>query len=188
MLCFASYRFSLCLPESITYTTSSMVTDVSAMFVDSTTFRRPLGGLLKTASCSTLDTDECSLWQETTLASRRSDVISSYSALISCMPGRNTRIAPSPACSRLPQQISRISSAMSSLLILSSDIRSSTSSTAGGAFGKRADRVSHLYWKSLSFFCSSLSLNFAAVVPPPSWSRTDRYLSDVLYGESSSSL
>ena len=39
-----SYPFSLERPESITYATSSIVSEVSAMFVLSTTFMAPLGG------------------------------------------------------------------------------------------------------------------------------------------------
>jgi len=48
---YASYPFSLSFPESMTYTTSSIVTAVSAMFVDSTTFFETLCvGLAETPS------------------------------------------------------------------------------------------------------------------------------------------
>lgn len=48
------YLFSFILPESMTYTTSSMVTEVSAMFVEMIIFVTPSGGRLKTACCSSL--------------------------------------------------------------------------------------------------------------------------------------
>lgn len=50
--------FSFILPESMTYTTSSMVTDVSAILVEMMIFVTPSGGRLKTACCSSLDKDE----------------------------------------------------------------------------------------------------------------------------------
>lgn len=40
------------LPQSTTYSTSSIVIDVSAMFVVTTTFRKPLCGRWKTSRCS----------------------------------------------------------------------------------------------------------------------------------------
>lgn len=55
-----SYLFSFILPESMTYTTSSMVTEVSAMFVEMMIFVTPSWGRLKTACCSSLDKVEWS--------------------------------------------------------------------------------------------------------------------------------
>lgn len=54
------YRFSFILPESMTYTTSSMVTEVSAMLVEMMILVTPSGGRQKTACCSSLVKVECS--------------------------------------------------------------------------------------------------------------------------------
>jgi len=59
----SSYPFSLCLPESITKETSSMVIELSAMLVDTTTLRTPRGGRLKTLRCSVVGSDP---WQHRT--------------------------------------------------------------------------------------------------------------------------
>jgi hypothetical protein len=44
----------------MTYTTSSMVIDVSAMLVEMIILVTPIGGFTNTACCSSLDNDECS--------------------------------------------------------------------------------------------------------------------------------
>mmetsp|Transcript_2517 Transcript_2517/g.7466 ORF Transcript_2517/g.7466 Transcript_2517/m.7466 type:complete len:231 (-) Transcript_2517:869-1561(-) len=56
----ASYLISFILPVSMTYPMSSMVTEVSATFVDRTTFLTPAGGLSKTFFWSSEGSDPCS--------------------------------------------------------------------------------------------------------------------------------
>ena len=57
---YASNVFSFVLPASTTYTTSSMVRLVSAMFVERMIFRQPAGGLRNTRRCSPIGMAECS--------------------------------------------------------------------------------------------------------------------------------
>lgn len=54
------YLFSFIRPQSTTNTQSSIVTEVSAIFVDSTIFLAPRLGFLKTRACSSLDSVEWS--------------------------------------------------------------------------------------------------------------------------------
>ena len=56
----SSYLFSLTRHVSITYTTSSMVTLVSAILVLTTILRVPRGGTRNTRLCSAEDSEECS--------------------------------------------------------------------------------------------------------------------------------
>ena len=53
------YRFSFTRPESITNTTSGIVTPVSAMLVASTILRTPHGGTKNTFDCSADEREEC---------------------------------------------------------------------------------------------------------------------------------
>ena len=54
-----SKRISFSRPLSITNRTPSIVTDVSAMFVETMSFLTPSGGRSKTRSCSSAASDEC---------------------------------------------------------------------------------------------------------------------------------
>ena len=87
--------------ESITYETSSMVMDVSAMLVATTTLVTPGGIVLKMERCASVDRDECRgksrarSWLPRT-GSRR---ICPIARSISAKPGRNTSTAPPfPSC------------------------------------------------------------------------------------------
>mmetsp|Transcript_29554 Transcript_29554/g.86425 ORF Transcript_29554/g.86425 Transcript_29554/m.86425 type:complete len:278 (-) Transcript_29554:749-1582(-) len=95
-LAWASYVFSLCLPESITKATSSMVIEDSAMLVAMITLRCPAGGRSKTARCCALGTAPWSA-----CSCRRDDAPDAESAactlLMSSQPGTNTSTAPSPS-------------------------------------------------------------------------------------------
>ena len=112
-----SYWVSRTRPPSMTKTTSSMVIEVSAMFVAMTTLRTPGGGLLKVRRCSSEDSVECSgMSMNRFSASSSDDARRSCRPRISAMPGRNIKIAPSSYSSAM----SCTSISMSSMLIFSS--------------------------------------------------------------------
>ena len=109
---FALNRVSRTLPASMTNTQSSIVIDVSAMFVDMTTLRTPGAGLENARFCSSAVSVECkgtskyfgggflSSSSSCELGARCSFSYSearrrSCNALISPIPGRKTRMAPS---------------------------------------------------------------------------------------------
>mmetsp|Transcript_14939 Transcript_14939/g.48466 ORF Transcript_14939/g.48466 Transcript_14939/m.48466 type:complete len:386 (+) Transcript_14939:305-1462(+) len=98
-----SYRFSFIRAQSTTKTTSSMVTDVSAMFVASTTLRTPAGGRSNTRRWSSGGSVEWSGSSHARCGSaEKRGVASSASctAWISLKPGKKTSTAsaasPSP--------------------------------------------------------------------------------------------
>ena len=112
-----SYWVSLTRPLSMTNTTSSMVMDVSAMFVAMTTLRTPGGGLLNVRRCSSEDRVECSgISMNRFSTSSSDDARRSCKPLISAMPGRKIKIAPSSYSSAM----SCTSISMSSMFIFSS--------------------------------------------------------------------
>eukprot|EP00982_Pelagococcus_subviridis_P015118 31379-Pelagococcus_subviridis.AAC.23 len=120
-----SYLFSLCRAVSTTNPTSSIVTDVSATFVDSTILRHPVpykamsgwsskasvgnapgGGRLNTSACSSCGSVPCSGMIQLLCGSSSNGPFGTSSnafrnVSISFTPGRNTRIAsiapPPPA-------------------------------------------------------------------------------------------
>mmetsp|Transcript_85582 Transcript_85582/g.237192 ORF Transcript_85582/g.237192 Transcript_85582/m.237192 type:complete len:255 (-) Transcript_85582:262-1026(-) len=81
---------SFMTPLLITKTMSSMVTDVSAMLVLRTTFRRPEGGASKTCCWSSGERFECSINGQRP----RSPANLWYIPEISAQPERNTRTPP----------------------------------------------------------------------------------------------
>mmetsp|Transcript_14056 Transcript_14056/g.42431 ORF Transcript_14056/g.42431 Transcript_14056/m.42431 type:complete len:238 (-) Transcript_14056:158-871(-) len=95
----ALWRRSFSLPASTTYTTSAIVRLVSAMLVAKTTLRTPGGGVAKTRRCWSPATLLCSGSSHAASPGvRKRGVAASASCAlrISAMPGRNTRMAPSP--------------------------------------------------------------------------------------------
>mmetsp|Transcript_70996 Transcript_70996/g.184317 ORF Transcript_70996/g.184317 Transcript_70996/m.184317 type:complete len:278 (-) Transcript_70996:1908-2741(-) len=115
-----SKPMSLSRPESITYTTSSIVIEDSAIFVVTTIFRWPLGGCSKTRCCSCCESEECSgnIIHDADLLELRSLVII---CRISANPGMKIKTAPlAPASIKSRSSFSSIRStsfAMSSMSI-----------------------------------------------------------------------
>mmetsp|Transcript_15724 Transcript_15724/g.42621 ORF Transcript_15724/g.42621 Transcript_15724/m.42621 type:complete len:349 (-) Transcript_15724:1743-2789(-) len=120
----------LARPESMTKTASSMVIDVSAMLVASTTLRTPGGIVSKTADCSVGERDEWSGSRRNLsgLPNRRVVCSPLSSAEMSAMPGRKTSTAPSPNSSSMCAS----SSGMRSRLITCSLRWRSTARTPSG--------------------------------------------------------
>jgi hypothetical protein len=85
-----SYSVSLTRPESTTYTTSGIVTDVSATFVATTILRRVVGK--NTIFCSALDRFACN--GRISTGPRFVDCSSATHWRISITPGMKTRMAP----------------------------------------------------------------------------------------------
>ena len=106
-----SYRVSRTRPASTTKTTSSIVTDVSAMFVAITTLRTPAGGFENVRRCSSLLRVLCSgistnrSWTSSRVPSKRS-----WHPRISAIPGRKIKIAPSSYSSAMSATKSPMSS------------------------------------------------------------------------------
>ena len=101
-----SYLVSLTLPVSMTATTSSMVMDVSATLVATTTLRLPGSGAAKTRFCSLVSSDACRgrTWRE------GSDLSALQVRLISATPGRKMRMPPViPDCDSSPSIIFAVS-------------------------------------------------------------------------------
>ena len=98
MRVFGSYPFSLHLPLSTTYTTSSTVMEVSAMFVAMTILRTPPGGCSKIVLCSAVLRVLCRpmRYLPPPVAARTVGFVPRHSCSleISAMPGMNTKIAP----------------------------------------------------------------------------------------------
>lgn len=85
----------LILPQSITYTISSIVIDVSAIFVAIMIFRIPVGGLWKILCCSKEGSRECRGYTSNfDFGNSQLCSITDMSLVISPIPGRNTRTAP----------------------------------------------------------------------------------------------
>mmetsp|Transcript_8289 Transcript_8289/g.19808 ORF Transcript_8289/g.19808 Transcript_8289/m.19808 type:complete len:432 (+) Transcript_8289:974-2269(+) len=126
----------LARPASITNTASSMVMEVSAMFVASTTLRTPGGIVSNTADCSAGDSDECSGSRRNLSALPKRFVVCSplRSVEMSAMPGRKMSTAPSPKWSSMCASRSE----MRSWLITCSLRWRSTARTPSGLLAYRA--------------------------------------------------
>mmetsp|Transcript_15789 Transcript_15789/g.42234 ORF Transcript_15789/g.42234 Transcript_15789/m.42234 type:complete len:283 (-) Transcript_15789:112-960(-) len=85
------------MPKSRMYRTSGMVTEDSAMFVDSTTLQCPGGGGIRACLCCSWGTTEWSMWNASWQFLPRTPTKASWTCSISARPGRKIS-TQSPGC------------------------------------------------------------------------------------------